>query len=114
MGLFACALLGANNLRDLDGDAASGKRTIAVRLGRRDAGRWYATLLAGGFAAAAGCASWRLGSLAVLAAAPLTIAPIRAALGDATGASLLGVLARTARVQLVAGALLAVGLWVTS
>jgi 1,4-dihydroxy-2-naphthoate octaprenyltransferase len=114
MGLFACALLGANNLRDLDGDASSGKRTIAVRLGRRDAGRWYAALLVGGFAAAAACASWRLGSFAVLAAAPLTVAPIRAALGDATGASLIGVLARTARVQLVAGALLAVGLWVTS
>jgi 1,4-dihydroxy-2-naphthoate octaprenyltransferase len=114
MGLFACALLAANNLRDLDGDAVSGKRTIAVRLGRRGAGRWYAALLAGGFAAAAGCASWRLGSFAVLAATPLAVAPIRAAVGDAVGASLLGVLARTARVQLVAGALLAVGFWVTS
>ncbi len=114
MGLFACALLGANNLRDLDGDAMSGKRTIAVRLGRRGAGRWYASLLIGGFAAAAGCASWRLGALVVLASVPLAVAPIRAALGDATGASLLGVLARTARVQLVAGVLLAVGMWATS
>jgi 1,4-dihydroxy-2-naphthoate octaprenyltransferase len=114
MGLFACALLGANNLRDIDGDAASGKRTIAVRLGRQGAGRWYATLLAGGFIAAATCAPWRLGALAVLAAAPLAAAPIRAALGEATGASLLGVLVRTARVQLVAGGLLAVGLWWTS
>jgi 1,4-dihydroxy-2-naphthoate octaprenyltransferase len=114
MGLFACALLGANNLRDLDGDASSGKRTIAVRLGRQGAGRWYAGLLVGGFAAAAGCASWRAGALAALASTPLAVAPIRAAIGDATGASLLAVLARTARVQLVAGALLAVGLWVTS
>jgi len=114
MGLFACALLGANNLRDLDGDAASAKRTIAVRLGRRGAGRWYAGLLVGGFATAVGCAAWRTGALVVLVSAPLAVAPIRAALGDAAGASLLGVLARTARVQLAVGALLAAGLWLTA
>jgi 1,4-dihydroxy-2-naphthoate octaprenyltransferase len=114
MGLFACALLAANNLRDLDGDAMSGKRTIAVRLGRRGAGRWYALLLIGGFTAAAGCASWRLGALVVLVSVPIAIAPTRSALSDATGGSLLGVLARTARVQLVAGVLLALGMWVTS
>ena len=32
-GLFACALLMANNIRDIPGDEVVGKRTLAVRLG---------------------------------------------------------------------------------
>ncbi|CAL8899393.1 1,4-dihydroxy-2-naphthoate octaprenyltransferase [Kocuria varians] len=32
-GLFACALLMANNIRDIPGDEVAGKRTMAVRLG---------------------------------------------------------------------------------
>lgn len=32
-GLFACALLMANNVRDIPGDRAVGKKTLAVRLG---------------------------------------------------------------------------------
>lgn len=32
-GLFACALLMANNIRDIPGDELVGKRTLAVRLG---------------------------------------------------------------------------------
>ena len=34
-GLFACALLTVNNLRDAEGDAPAGKRTLVVRLGTR-------------------------------------------------------------------------------
>ena len=34
MGALACAVLAINNLRDTGSDAASGKRTLAVRLGR--------------------------------------------------------------------------------
>jgi 1,4-dihydroxy-2-naphthoate octaprenyltransferase len=35
MGLLACAVLLANNLRDIDQDAAAGKRTLSVLIGRR-------------------------------------------------------------------------------
>lgn len=34
-GLFACAVLLANNLRDIDRDRAVGKRTLSVLIGRR-------------------------------------------------------------------------------
>lgn len=36
-GLSACVVLGVNNMRDIDADAANGKRTLTVILGRRRA-----------------------------------------------------------------------------
>ena len=114
MGLLACALLEANNLRDIHGDALAAKRTVAVRLGRRRAGGLYVALIASAFAVAVSCAAWRVGALAVLAAVPLAVAPVRCVRGEAEGPALLPVLAGTARLQLIAGLLLAVGLWVSA
>lgn len=34
-GFMACAILALNNLRDIETDAGAGKRTLAVRIGRR-------------------------------------------------------------------------------
>ena len=45
IGALASAILVANNLRDIPGDAASGKRTLAVRLGDRATRVLYAVLL---------------------------------------------------------------------
>lgn len=45
-GLIACALLMANNVRDLPTDAAAGKKTLAVRLGDRHARESYVLMLA--------------------------------------------------------------------
>lgn len=49
-GLFACALLMANNIRDIPGDREVGKRTLAVRLGDRWARVVFAAELGLGFA----------------------------------------------------------------
>lgn len=52
MGLIACSLLMINNIRDIPTDAVTGKHTLAVRLGDRDARLAYVVLLAEAFALA--------------------------------------------------------------
>jgi 1,4-dihydroxy-2-naphthoate octaprenyltransferase len=111
MGFFSCALLNANNLRDIAGDERAHKRTAAVRLGRERASVLYVALLVAAFGCAAGCSAWRLGAVATLVAVPFAVAPVRVVRGGAEGAGLLPVLVGTARVQLVAGIALAIGLW---
>jgi 1,4-dihydroxy-2-naphthoate polyprenyltransferase len=50
MGCLVTAILVVNNLRDIDSDLAAGKRTLAVRIGRK-ATRWeYTTLIAVAYA----------------------------------------------------------------
>jgi 1,4-dihydroxy-2-naphthoate polyprenyltransferase len=46
VGVLACAILVANNLRDIPTDTAAGKRTLAVKLGDRGTRRLYVLLLA--------------------------------------------------------------------
>jgi 1,4-dihydroxy-2-naphthoate octaprenyltransferase len=45
IGVLAVAILVANNLRDIPTDAASGKRTLAVRLGREQTLRLFAVTI---------------------------------------------------------------------
>jgi 1,4-dihydroxy-2-naphthoate octaprenyltransferase len=121
VGLLATALLLANNLRDIDTDAVTGKRTLAVRVGRRAGGHLYVACVLVPFAATV---LWALGSfvsvgdpwrsaaaLLPLAALGLVVAPVRTVSSDATGRALLPVLAQTGRLQLVFGVLLAGSLW---
>jgi 1,4-dihydroxy-2-naphthoate octaprenyltransferase len=112
VGLLAAALLQANNLRDIGTDTESGKRTLAVRLGRRRAGLFYCyTLMAVALSIGVlyGYRSW---ALLALLATPLAVAPIRLALSDRDGRRLLPMLAATARLQLAVGILLTIGLLV--
>jgi 1,4-dihydroxy-2-naphthoate octaprenyltransferase len=112
VGFLATALLVVNNLRDIPGDTATGKQTLAVRIGDR-ATRWLHTgLLVGSLvgvavvALAAGRPWGTLGALGAVVALPA----IRAVLGGATGKDLIPVLGATGRTQLVTGLLFAFGL----
>jgi 1,4-dihydroxy-2-naphthoate octaprenyltransferase len=110
VGLLAAALLQANNLRDIATDTESGKKTLAVRLGRRRAGLFYCFTLMGVALSIGVVSSYRPWSLLALLALPVAIAPLRLALSDQQGRALLPMLGTTARVQILAGALLAIGL----
>ncbi|MST32236.1 1,4-dihydroxy-2-naphthoate polyprenyltransferase [Acidimicrobiaceae bacterium USS-CC1] len=110
-GLLAVALLVVNNLRDIHGDAAAGKRTLAVRVGAPATRIGYALCLGLPFVAAVGIATaFRPWALLALLALPLAVGPMRAVLAGAKGGDLIAVLGATGRVQLVVGALLTIGL----
>ena len=52
IGLLACALLMANNLRDVHTDVTAGKRTLAVLLGEPLSRKVFALMVGGAFLAA--------------------------------------------------------------
>ena len=94
----------------MSGDATAGKRTLAVRVGPRRA-RWlYVGSLAGVAAGVAGVAVVRPLALVALGALAVAVRPSRAVLGGAEGRDLLPVLGRTGQLQLLLGALLALGI----
>ena len=118
MGFLAVAILVANNLRDIPTDAASGKRTLAVRIGdRRTRTLYRACIVAAGLTIVVGVAvfiaderygipQWALfGLLAWLPA----IKPMEV-VGSATGRDLIPVLTGTALVHAACGLLMAFGL----
>ena len=111
VGALATAILVVNNLRDIVTDAKAGKRTLATRIGPGRTRAQYVLLLAVAFTAPfllAGVATpW---ALLPLAALPLAIPPLRLVLRQSGGA-LNPALGGTARLQIVYGALLAIGLW---
>ena len=110
VGLLSVALLEANNLRDVAGDAAAGKRTLAVRVGPRRAPWLYVGSLVGVGLGVVAVAAVRPVALVALVALVLAVKPSRAVLAGAQGRDLLPVLGSTGRLQLAVGALLALGL----
>ncbi len=102
-GFMACALLEANNLRDVQGDRSSGKKTLAARMDRRRAPWLYAACIAGVFVGMAGAGHVVVGIVAALAYLPA----LRLAFSDKNGRELLPMLKYSARAQLQLGALAA-------
>src|SRR3954471_21573749 len=51
VGCLATAILVVNNVRDLETDRRAGKRTLAVRMGREGARRFYIVLIGGAYLA---------------------------------------------------------------
>lgn len=118
LGFLAVAILLANNLRDIQTDAATGKRTLAVRLGDRPTRTLYRACVVAAFATIVlgvvafivderiGLTQWGLLGLAgwIVAIRPME------SVGVATGRELVPVLSGTAAVHAMTGLLLALGL----
>ena len=102
IGALACAILVANNLRDIPTDRVAGKTTLAVRLGDERTRYLFAFLVlvaaAAVVAVAAATTWWALLGLVFLARAA---APTRAVLTGASGPDLIPVLAATGIAEVV-------------
>jgi 1,4-dihydroxy-2-naphthoate octaprenyltransferase len=110
VGALATAILVVNNLRDRTTDARVGKRTLAVRLGRRAVLVEYALLLAVAYAvpiALAASHPWR--ALPVITA-PLAFIRLRQLAAATDGPTFNGLLAATGQLLLLHGVLFAIGM----
>jgi len=110
IGALACAILVANNLRDIPSDAAAGKHTLAVRLGDLRTRRLYAILLAAAWLALLPVLPAHPWSALAFLALPLAGHPLRSVLGGASGKALLPALRETGRIELAYGLLLGLSL----
>ncbi|HEY3896221.1 MAG TPA: 1,4-dihydroxy-2-naphthoate polyprenyltransferase [Pseudonocardiaceae bacterium] len=95
VGAMSTAVLVANNLRDIPTDAATGKRTLAVRLGDRRTRTLYTVLLTVPFLVTLGFAITRWAALAGLLALLLAVPALRRVRSGASGAALIPVLRDT-------------------
>jgi len=115
IGAFATAVLVVNNLRDVDTDCSVGKRTLAVRYGRRVARFEYAGLLALAYAMLPllGFAGASRAAIALpLVTLPVAVWMVHTVSTSSDGPTLNAALARTAALEVVFAALLAAGLLV--
>ncbi len=113
VGALATAVLVVNNVRDREQDARSGKRTLAVRLGRRGALVEYVGLLVLAYAVpiALALSSGRGLLLLPIASAPIAAARVRALAGAVSGPEYNACLAASGALLMMFGVLFAVALW---
>jgi 1,4-dihydroxy-2-naphthoate polyprenyltransferase len=112
VSLTVTAILVVNNVRDIDTDRLAGKYTLAVYLGRRLARTEFIVVLAGAYLAAA--ALWLLGDfsgwvLLSWLSVPAALMPAGIVLANSDGPAMNRALRSTARLHLLFGMLLAVG-----
>ena len=113
IGLTVSAILMVNNVRDIGTDAAAGKHTLAVIIGREASRALFVATVALAYLWAAGL--WIVGDFSAWVlvswlSIPLALGPTRALLTTTEGPTLNGALRATARLHLVFGVLLAIGL----
>jgi 1,4-dihydroxy-2-naphthoate octaprenyltransferase len=114
VGALTCAVLVANNLRDIPTDAAVGKRTLAVRMGDRATRVAYVVLIVSAYAvipaiALPGGLGLPFAWLGIVSAA-LALRPVLAVISGASGRDLVPVLQATGLLVLAYGLLLGAGL----
>ena len=113
MGFLASAILVLNNLRDIETDAAAGKRTLATLIGRQRTRYLLAVLTAAAFAIPIVVFMSHLAPVTVMAvhfAIPIAALPVRTAFATTSPPVLVSALKRMAVAELAFALLLTVGL----
>jgi 1,4-dihydroxy-2-naphthoate octaprenyltransferase len=110
VGLLIVDILVVNNLRDVAGDAAVGKRTLAVLMGDRRTRVAFVAVLGLAFAVIVAIGVVRPWALVGLLALPLAVAPARIVATGGRGPALIAALAGTGLLTLVTGVLFGTGL----
>jgi 1,4-dihydroxy-2-naphthoate octaprenyltransferase len=113
VGLLAAGILVVNNVRDIDSDRRAGKRTLAVRLGRRRTRGMFAAIVYLAFLLAP--VTWVFGPtkpwmLLPWLTLPLAVALVRVVRNRTDGPSLNSALAQSGMLQLAFCTLLSAGL----
>ena len=112
VGALSTAILVVNNLRDIPTDALAGKRTLAVRIGRRGSQAEYTLLLIVAACvplAGVGFFAWPPSVLLALLALLTALSPLRRVLTFDAPLELLPALGQTARAVAVYGLLMLLG-----
>jgi 1,4-dihydroxy-2-naphthoate octaprenyltransferase len=110
MGFLATAILVLNNLRDIDTDAAAGKRTLATRIGRTRT-RWLLAAMAAAAFAIPVVVSFSMPAVLItLLAAPIAWSGVSIAFASTHAPSLVKALKRMAIAELVYALLFALAM----
>ncbi|MCX6498885.1 MAG: 1,4-dihydroxy-2-naphthoate polyprenyltransferase [Arthrobacter sp.] len=109
-GLIACALLMANNVRDIPTDRVAGKKTLAVRLGDKHARESYVLMLAVAILLVIVLAPARPWMLIVLLLIPASLMPSWLMIAGRRRKSLIPVLKQTGLINLGYAVLFSLGL----
>ncbi|WP_416405289.1 1,4-dihydroxy-2-naphthoate polyprenyltransferase [Arthrobacter sp. LFS091] len=112
-GLIACALLMANNVRDIPTDTVAGKRTLAVRLGDRHARESYVLMLGVAILLVVVLAPTKPWMLIVLLLIPACLMPAWLMINGKKRKSLIPVLKQTGLINLGYSLLFSLGLILT-
>jgi len=113
VGFLATSVLVLNNLRDIDTDAAAGKRTLATRLGRQNTRILLLVLVAAAFAVPIVVFMTMLASVTVMAmhfGIPIASVPVRTAFASTSPPELVRALKRMAATELAYALLFTLGI----
>ena len=113
VGFLATAILVLNNLRDIETDAAAGKRTLATRIGRQPTRILLVVLVAAAFTVPIVIFMTHLAAVTIMAmhfGIPIASVPVRTALATTAAPALVKALRRMAAAELAYALLFTIGI----
>jgi 1,4-dihydroxy-2-naphthoate octaprenyltransferase len=110
MGTLSCAILSINNLRDLPKDALVSKKTLAVRIGDKNARKMFVGLILLAYFASFMTAVITPWALATIIFFPMGVKISQNVISGAQGAALIPILGKVGKLQLLIAVALAIAL----